>query len=112
MENQYGENNTIKLLKTFQDEPCIDLRVKSKIDYWVKVLGGIKLSDLTVRLFIWKKRERVKGYQEGSWWVPQDIASQLPVKLMGKNKEQKFRFTKYQEEKTLQMLNQEPLLEQ
>ena len=50
--NQYGEKNTIKLLKTFQDEPCIDLRVKSKIDYWVKALGGIKFSDLTVRTFL------------------------------------------------------------
>ena len=36
----------IKLLKIFQDEPGIDLRVKNKIDYWVKVLGGIKFSIL------------------------------------------------------------------
>ena len=104
--NQYGENNTIKLLKTFQDEPCIDLRVKSKIDYWVKVLGGIKFSDLTVRLFYKGKIENIKGYQEGSWWV-QDIAAQLPVKLMGKIKNKKILdLCAAPGGKTLQMLNQ------
>ena len=65
--NQFGEKNTIKLLKIYQDEPCIDLRVKNKIDYWVKILGGIKFSDFTVRLFYKGKVESIKGYKEGSW---------------------------------------------
>ena len=104
--NQYGEKNTIKLLKIFQDEPCIDLRVKSKIDYWVKVLGGIKFSDLTVRLFYKGKIENIKGYKEGSWWV-QDIAAQLPVILMGKIKNKKILdLCAAPGGKTLQMLNQ------
>ena len=103
--NQYGEKNTIKLLKIFQDEPCIDLRVKSKIDYWVKVLGGIKFSDLTVRLFYKGKVESIKGYKEGSWWV-QDIAAQLPVILMGKIKNKKILdLCAAPGGKTLQMLN-------
>ena len=87
--NQYGEKNTIKLLKTFQDEPCTDIRVKSKIDYWAEALGGIKFSDFTVRIFYKGNIENIKGYKEGSWWV-QDIASQLPVILMGNIKIKKF----------------------
>ena len=78
---------TLKLLKVYQDEPCLDIKVKSKINYWVKEFNGVKLGSSTVRIFNKGKIEDLKGYKEGQWWV-QDIAAQLPVILMGniKNK--------------------------
>ena len=84
---QFGGKNTYKLLEVYQQEPCLDIRVKNRINYWVKELNGLKLGNATVRMYHKGKIENLKGYKEGHWWV-QDIAAQLPVILMGniKNK--------------------------
>ena len=87
-QTQYGKKNLVKLLQVFQDEPPLDLRIKKKIEYWSKILGGIKVGNNTIRIFTKGKVENIKGYKEGKWWV-QDIAAQLPVKLMGDIKRKK-----------------------
>ena len=104
--NQYGEKNVKKLLEVLQNEPGLDLRVKNKTDYWVSVLGGIKLGDNTVRVFNKGNVESYKGYKEGSWWV-QDIAAQLPVTVMGNIKKKSILdLCSAPGGKTLQMLSQ------
>ncbi|MDC3024129.1 RsmB/NOP family class I SAM-dependent RNA methyltransferase [Alphaproteobacteria bacterium] len=87
-QTQYGKKEVIKLLKVFQDEPPLDLRIMKNIDYWSKLLDGDKLGNNTIRLFVKGKVENIKGYKEGKWWV-QDIAAQIPVKLMGNIKNKK-----------------------
>ncbi|PPR24919.1 MAG: Ribosomal RNA small subunit methyltransferase B, partial [Alphaproteobacteria bacterium MarineAlpha9_Bin4] len=84
---QFGEYNTHKLLKIYQEEPCLDIRVKNRLNFWVKELNGIRVGKSTVRINHKGKIEDLKGFKEGQWWV-QDIASQIPVILMGniKNK--------------------------
>ena len=85
---QFGETKTHKFLENFQLEPDLDLRVKNKVDYWVKELKGKKLGINTVRVKGKGKITNIKGYEEGLWWV-QDIAAQLPVIIMGDIKNKK-----------------------
>ena len=84
---QFGLKNTHKLAELYKEEPSLDIRVKNNINFWVKELNGEKLGKNTVRIFNRGKIENLKGYTKGLWWV-QDIASQIPVNLMGniKNK--------------------------
>ena len=64
--NQYGAKNTEKLLKIYQQEPCLDIRVKIEINYWVKRIKRIKIGNNTVRVSNKGKIENFKGYKEGA----------------------------------------------
>ena len=75
---QFGKQKTLKMLKVYQHEPPLDIRVKEKINLWVQELEGVKIGSSTVRVFNKGKIENLKGYEKGHWWI-QDFAAQLPV---------------------------------
>ena len=64
-------------------QPPLDLTPKEDPAGWAKRLSGQVLPFGSIRLADHVKISSLAGFQEGAWWV-QDVASSLPVKLLGK----------------------------
>ncbi|ABM45685.1 ribosomal RNA small subunit methyltransferase B [Bartonella bacilliformis str. Heidi Mejia] len=79
----YGEEKAQRILAMQSETPPLDLTVKSDSEGWAKRLGGVVLSNGSVRL---KALESsvvdLPGYAEGAWWV-QDVAAALPARFLG-----------------------------
>ena len=84
---QYGKITTNKIINSIFEEPIIDLKIKRNINNLKKSLNAKILIKNTLRLKSKGDIKSLEGFKEGMWWV-QDIAAQLPVKIMGniKNK--------------------------
>ena len=85
---QYGEKNTEKIIGYIFKEPTLDLKIKKDFDFWKKEIRGEQIAYNTLRLNKSGDLKKISGYKEGVWWV-QNIAAQIPVKLMGNIKNEK-----------------------
>ena len=84
---QYGEKDTKKIINEIFKEPYLDLNIKKDFNFWKNEIKGKKIMKSTLRLQRSGNPKKIKGYNEGAWWV-QNLGAQIPVKLMGniKNK--------------------------
>ncbi|WP_455480667.1 RsmB/NOP family class I SAM-dependent RNA methyltransferase [Bartonella sp. B12(2025)] len=79
----YGIEKAEQILAVQSVEPPLDLTVKSDSSGWAKRLGGVVLSNGSVRLSrLDCSVSDLPGYAEGAWWV-QDFAAALPACLLG-----------------------------
>lgn len=64
--------------------PEVDLHIKDRpqTDNWQAKLGGVSLMPGHVRVPRGTPVEKLTGYDDGAWWV-QDLAAQLPGRLLG-----------------------------
>jgi 16S rRNA (cytosine967-C5)-methyltransferase len=63
------------------NDPPLDLTLKKDAAAWAEKLGGIALSETTVRLVRAGAIEDLPGFEQGAWWV-QDAAAALPARLL------------------------------
>ena len=82
MRKDYGRQRMHKIAAQHLLEPIIDVTVKQDADQWAKTLGGVRLSDTSIRVARGDAVSSWPGYDEGQWWV-QDFAATLPVRLFG-----------------------------
>ena len=85
---QFGKDKAIKIINSIFEDPTIDIKVKSSINDWKKVLDANLICNDTLRIRTKGDIKKLKGFKEGKWWI-QDIAAQLPVKIMGEIKDKK-----------------------
>ncbi|WP_336293836.1 RsmB/NOP family class I SAM-dependent RNA methyltransferase [Bartonella sp. CB169] len=79
----YGAEKAEQILAIQSVEPPLDLTVKSDSSGWAKRLGGVVLSNGSVRLSrLDCSVSGLPGYAEGAWWI-QDFAAALPACLLG-----------------------------
>ncbi len=81
-EKSYGRGSARAMALEFMKAPPLDITVKSDPDVWAERLGGEVLYGTTIRLAKAGQVQGLDGYEEGAWWV-QDVASSLPVQLIG-----------------------------
>ena len=79
---QYGEKDTKKIINEIFKEPYLDLNIKKDFSFWENEIKGKKIMKSTLRLQRSGNPKKIKGYNEGAWWV-QNLGAQIPVKLMG-----------------------------
>jgi len=79
---QYGEKDTKKIINEIFKEPYLDLNIKKDFSFWKNEIKGKKIMNSTLRLQRSGNPKKIKGYNEGAWWV-QNLGAQIPVKLMG-----------------------------
>ena len=82
---QYGEKDTKKIINEIFKEPYLDLNIKKDFSFWKSEIKGKKIMNSTLRIQRSGNPKKIKGYNEGAWWV-QNLGAQIPVKLMGKIK--------------------------
>lgn len=63
-------------------EPPLDLSLQQNHGLWTQKLNGILFENGTLRIKNPGNIESLDGFSEGQWWV-QDLASALPVCLLG-----------------------------
>ena len=85
---QFGKDKAIKIINSIFEDPTIDIKVKSSINDWKEVLDANLICNDTLRIRTKGDIKKLKGFKEGKWWI-QDIAAQLPVKIMGEIKHKK-----------------------
>ena len=85
---QFGKDKAIKIINSIFEDPTIDIKVKSSINDWKEVLDANLICNDTLRIRTKGDIKKLKGFKEGKWWI-QDIAAQLPVKIMGEIKDKK-----------------------
>jgi 16S rRNA (cytosine967-C5)-methyltransferase len=79
----YGEDVTRKIAAAHLSEASLDISVKDRPDHWAAQLGGELLPTGSIRLASPNgPLTEMPGFTTGDWWV-QDVASALPVKLLG-----------------------------
>ncbi|MET3589135.1 16S rRNA (cytosine967-C5)-methyltransferase [Bartonella silvatica] len=79
----YGKEKAEQILAIQSAPPPLDLTVKSDRAGWAERLGGVVLSNGSVRLSsVDCPVSDLPGYKEGAWWV-QDFAAALPACLLG-----------------------------
>lgn len=81
-ERDYGKSAMRKMARTLLFDPSLDISVKSDPELWAEKLGGKVLPTGTIRLPKIGDVTALAGFDAGAWWA-QDLASSLPVKLMG-----------------------------
>ena len=84
---QYGEKDTKKIISEIFKEPYLDLNIKKDFNFWKHEIKGKEIMKSTLRLQRSGNPKKIKGYNEGAWWV-QNLGAQIPVKLLGKIKNQ------------------------
>lgn len=79
----YGEEASQAIAQAIGREPPLDLTIKVAQDTeaWAERLEGISLAPGCVRIGTRGAIDKLPGYEEGAWWA-QDIAAQLPARLM------------------------------
>ncbi len=80
--NAYGAGAARQMALEFMKVPPLDLSVKGDAAEWAEKLGGEAIYGQTVRLPKAGQIRSLPGYEAGDWWV-QDLASSLPVQLLG-----------------------------
>merc|ERR1711998_575413 len=74
-----------KIINYIFKEPYLDLNIKKDFNYWKNEINGKEIMKGTLRMQRSGELKKIKGYKEGAWWV-QNLGAQIPVKLMGKIK--------------------------
>ncbi len=83
LEKSYGRDKAKAILAMHRIPAPLDLTVKSDPKRWAEKLNGQVLPNGSVRLESFEgKVTELSGFAEGEWWV-QDVAANLPVRLMG-----------------------------
>jgi 16S rRNA (cytosine967-C5)-methyltransferase len=80
-QSTYGVERAAAIARAHQNEPTLDIGVRSDPAHWAHVLGGLVLPTGSVRLLGHDHIETLDGYAEGAWWV-QDAAAALPARLL------------------------------
>ena len=89
LKNDYSIAAIKKIAKTLTIEAPLDLSIKENHQFWAQELNGTLFANGTIRLFDAKSKiNLLKGFNQGTWWV-QDLASSLPVLLLGDVKDKK-----------------------
>jgi 16S rRNA (cytosine967-C5)-methyltransferase len=78
----YGADGARDIARANQNEPPLDVTVKSDAQGWAEKLEGRVLPTGSVRLLAHGPVTLLPGFAEGAWWV-QDTAATLPVRLLG-----------------------------
>ena len=78
----YGRDIAMKIIKANAVEPSLDITVKSEVEKWQEALKAEMMPTASLRLQNAGLIQELAGFDQGAWWV-QDIASSLPVKVMG-----------------------------
>ncbi|MBQ8870560.1 MAG: RsmB/NOP family class I SAM-dependent RNA methyltransferase [Alphaproteobacteria bacterium] len=83
LKNDYSVSAIKKIAKTLTIEAPLDLSIKENHLFWAQELNGTLFANGTIRLFdVKSKINLLKGFTQGAWWV-QDLASSLPILLLG-----------------------------
>ena len=77
----FGELTARAIAYAHQQEPTLDLSVRSDAESWARRLGGVVLPTGSVRLESHLAIADLEGYSDGEWWV-QDAAAALPARLL------------------------------
>lgn len=85
LDQSYGNKISQKIQKYALLEPSLDLTAKEKPAEIAEELMGALLPLDTIRLENNGKISKLKGFDEGKWWV-QDFAAALAVKTLGEIK--------------------------
>lgn len=82
----YGEEKAEQIIIAQNNHQSIDLTVKNNVDLWAREFNANRLWGNSLRLPSDYKDEitKLKGYQEGEWWV-QDCSAYLPVNFIQDN---------------------------
>jgi 16S rRNA (cytosine967-C5)-methyltransferase len=80
--NTYGEATARAIAAANNQEPALDLTVKSDAEAWAARLNGRVLPTGTVRMIAHGPVTALSGFADGEWWV-QDAAASLPARLFG-----------------------------
>ncbi len=80
----WGEGVCANVQIALSEPPPLDLYLKEDdtTAVWAQKLAGHVLAPAHIRLPRGTAIEELDGFEEGAWWV-QDVASSLPVRLMG-----------------------------
>ncbi|MDR1693872.1 MAG: methyltransferase domain-containing protein [Lactobacillaceae bacterium] len=83
------DTKTIRKIETIAaKEPPLDITVKNGPETWAEELNGALLINGSIRLNSKTDIAKLKGYDNGSWWV-QDFAASLAVQIMDELKGKK-----------------------
>ena len=85
LRSDFGKVKTAQISEMVSREPFVDITVKSNPEGWAEKLGGLVLSEHSVRLLTREHITTLQGYEEGHWWV-QDIAASIPARLLNNTK--------------------------
>lgn len=80
--NFYGEDATRAIAMAHLQEAPLDISVKGDAAAWAERLGAEILPTGGLRRMAGGAIDSLPGFEQGEWWV-QDVASTLPVKLLG-----------------------------
>ncbi len=80
--HQFGKDAAKKIARAHQQEPSLDISVKSNAEKWAKELNATLLPTGSIRLSNAGNPVKLSGFDEGEWWV-QDAAAAIPARLFG-----------------------------
>ena len=88
LEKNYSKAIADNIERIYPLNSTIDISIKNleEIEFWKKKLEAIILPTGSLRIKKDVKLTNLNGFNEGKWWV-QDIASSIPIKLLGDLKE-------------------------
>lgn len=88
LEEDYTPEQIKKMEIVALSEAPLDLSVKEDPSLWAEKLNATLFESKTLRLKTPGRIESLPGFNEGAWWV-QDLASALPITLLGDVKNKK-----------------------
>ena len=88
LEEDYTPEQIKKMEIAALSEAPLDLSVKEDPTLWAEKLNATMFESKTLRLKTQGRIESLPGFKEGAWWV-QDLASALPITLLGDVKNKK-----------------------
>jgi 16S rRNA (cytosine967-C5)-methyltransferase len=81
IKKDFGINTFREINKVLYKKAPLDISIKSNPEFWAKKLDGTILPNGSVRINDYGKIIKLKGYDEGMWWV-QDFAASLAVSIL------------------------------
>lgn len=81
-EKAYGRASMRRMALLLAENPPLDIYVPSGAEDWHTKIGGQRIGEHTIRLERASGVSDLPGFEDGAWWV-QDIASSVPVELLG-----------------------------
>ncbi len=86
LRQDYGLAKLKDIAKIHRIAPTFDLTLKqsemANSDHWEKALNAVRLPSGSLRVIEGQMVEKLKGFDEGKWWV-QDASAAQPAKLLG-----------------------------
>jgi len=80
--HQFGSAPAKQIARAHQNEPALDISVKSQPEEWAKKLNATLLPTGSIRIANAGNPVKLAGFDEGEWWV-QDAAAAVPARLLG-----------------------------